>query len=569
MTIPALPSLDRTSPTFKADLDTFFLTELPDTVTALNSELTRIDGILPVGFVATSTTSLTIAASGTVTLTVQTNKGFATGQFVAISVTADPAKQMSGTVTAYDHTTGVLSVSVSQSAGSGTYAAWTVAISTASASPYSTGDIALTNRTLSAPDWLPADGAVYSQSSYAALYAELGLVRDGLTQQFTTVFSALANNSASGFGQAAEGYTAYPLFAHDSKFCCYSKTTGATTHKLNRSTGGITWSAVAMPNTTNDTAYVGFAVIGSVMIAVSPAGDNWVARSTDGGATWTTNGFGISAATGRNPPFVLNNLFVIMVGGTTAYYTSPDGIAWTTRTAPAALQPRGVAGGVAFATTGSIPFSVVYTTTDAVTWTSRSLPASGSYYEFAHLGGVWLTWNSASPYNYLRSTNGGATWTSHTYGLIVTVYPYNGLRVHKGRFRFASTSHITPSMHSSADGLTWTQDPIPNYGYFPTVTFSPSLVITDTEMYWFDQASQYVAWVSSDAGQTWQYHPAYSTTVSYANFRTATEVGGVQVMLADASTLVLRRPIYTYNSATQFAVPQVQAAPGVTAYIKA
>jgi photosystem II stability/assembly factor-like uncharacterized protein len=314
-----------------------------------------------------------------------------------------------------------------------------------------------------------------------------------------------------------------------------------------------------MPNTTNDAAYVGFAIIGNVMIAVSPAGDNWVARSTDGGATWTTSGFGISAATGRHPPFVLNNLFVIMTS-TTAYYTSPDSMAWTTRTAPAVLQPRGVAGGVAFASTGAVPFSGIYTTTDMVTWTLRSFPSSGSYYDFNHLGGVWLTWNTASPYNYLRSTDGGATWTSHTYSQITTVSPYIGLRVHKGRFRFASTSHVRPTMHSSADGLTWTQDPTPDYGYLPATSLYPSLFVTGTEMYWFDQTSQYAAWVSLDAGQTWQRHPAYSSIISYTNLQSVTELGGVQVMVVGSSS-VYRRTTYTYNTATQFAVPLVNAAP--------
>ena len=36
MTIPALPPLVRTSPTFRTDLDAFFLTQLPSTVTEFN-----------------------------------------------------------------------------------------------------------------------------------------------------------------------------------------------------------------------------------------------------------------------------------------------------------------------------------------------------------------------------------------------------------------------------------------------------------------------------------------------------------------------------------------------------
>ena len=38
------------------------------------------------------------------------------------------------------------------------------------------GDVIQTSRTLSAPAWLPCDGGIYLQASYAALYAELGLI---------------------------------------------------------------------------------------------------------------------------------------------------------------------------------------------------------------------------------------------------------------------------------------------------------------------------------------------------------------------------------------------------------
>lgn len=569
MTIPALPPLDRTSPTFRTDLDTFFLTQLPATVTALNSELTRIDGITPTGFTGTSTTSLTIASSGTVTLTTQANKGFAAGQIVLVAVTASPATQMQGIVSTYNVTTGELVLTADTSAGSGTYAAWTVSLTTASASPYSVGDIALTNRTLSAPAWLPADGSVYAQSSYAALYAEVGLLRNGLSREWSMIHPALADNPAGGALRGGEAVTGFPLFTHDSRFCCYSKTTGATTHRLNRSSDGTTWTAATMPTTTNDAAYVGFAVIGTTLIAVSPAGDTWVARSTDGGATWNTNGFGITAANGRNHPFVLGGLFVILTG-TTAYYTSPDGIVWTARTAPAVISLRSIAGGVAFATTGSQPFSIVYTSTDAVTWTSRSLPVSGGYYEFAHLGGVWLTWDGMSPNGYLRSTDSGATWASHTYNLTVTHFPNGGLtpEVHKGRFRIASAASFSPSIHSSSDGLTWTQDVAPDHGFIPARTFYPRLMATEHELYWFDVGNNYAAWVSSNGGLTWATHPCYSTATGWTNFQVLAELSGVQVLIS-SSTSVYRRSVYTYNPATQFAVPAVPAPTGVTAYIKA
>ena len=43
MTIPALPALSRTSPTFRADLDSYFLTNLPATTGAINAALAGIE----------------------------------------------------------------------------------------------------------------------------------------------------------------------------------------------------------------------------------------------------------------------------------------------------------------------------------------------------------------------------------------------------------------------------------------------------------------------------------------------------------------------------------------------
>lgn len=76
---------------------------------------------------ATSTTSLTIG-TGNQVLTIQTGKAYVVGQTLVIASTASPANQMTGIVTAYNSGTGALTVNVSQIAGSGTFAAWTVSM---------------------------------------------------------------------------------------------------------------------------------------------------------------------------------------------------------------------------------------------------------------------------------------------------------------------------------------------------------------------------------------------------------------------------------------------------------
>ena len=86
MTIPSLPALDRTSPTFRSDLDTFFLTQLPAATVAFNAEIGRINGIGYGSYNATSTTSLSIG-TGSKSLTVETGRGFAVGQALLIAST--------------------------------------------------------------------------------------------------------------------------------------------------------------------------------------------------------------------------------------------------------------------------------------------------------------------------------------------------------------------------------------------------------------------------------------------------------------------------------------------------
>lgn len=141
MTIPALPALDRTSPTFRTDVDTFFATQLPAFSAALDPEIERLNAVGYGSYNASSTTSLTIG-TGSKSLTVETGKGYVVGQAVLIASTAGPTNYMTGQVTSYNSGTGALVVNVTATGGSGTVAAWTVSVTALSAggggvSPYS------------------------------------------------------------------------------------------------------------------------------------------------------------------------------------------------------------------------------------------------------------------------------------------------------------------------------------------------------------------------------------------------------------------------------------------------
>lgn len=186
MTVTPLPSLDRTSATFKTDVDTFFATDLPTFSTEVNGLLTDAEtaattattqagiattqagiattqaglattngaaqvalattqannalasateaansassAINAPGTSATSTTSLTIG-TGSKTFTIQIGKAFAIGQFVLIANTSAPDNYMFGQITNHDSGTGSMTVSVSTTNGAGTYTAWTISLS--------------------------------------------------------------------------------------------------------------------------------------------------------------------------------------------------------------------------------------------------------------------------------------------------------------------------------------------------------------------------------------------------------------------------------------------------------
>lgn len=106
-----------------------------------------------------SSTSLTVG-TGAKSLTVSANRPFAIGQPVRIASASDPVNTfMDGIVTAYTETTGAMTVQVSSTKGTGTFASWWVSVGgfaqvVASPSPLaitnggtgaSTADAALTN----------------------------------------------------------------------------------------------------------------------------------------------------------------------------------------------------------------------------------------------------------------------------------------------------------------------------------------------------------------------------------------------------------------------------------------
>ncbi|MBP6650822.1 MAG: hypothetical protein KA181_00135 [Xylophilus sp.] len=578
MTIPALPALDRTSPTFRSDLDTFFLTQLPATVGAMNAEFTRIDGITAGAFTGTSGTSRTIASSGSFTFGVVsgTTKAFALGQRLVIAAASAPSNQMRGYVTAYDTGTGELVVAVDESSGSGTFDLWSIAVTSPAASPHYVGDVVLTSRALSAPAWLPADGAIYSQSSYAALYAELGLLRDGITRPF-----GVAGTLAQNFGYISlpgEGVAPFPLLTGGSTWMAYNKAAGVGNNRLARSTdGGVSWAQATLPNPATDQQYTRVVShnSGATLVAIHASTDAWVALSTDNGATWTTAG--VAGYGGNGQLFVVNGTYVLLSAAAATAWTSTDGAAWTSRTLPAALTLLTVSNyngsQVATAVTGTGPWTTLYTTSDGITWASNaiaSVPNTHTNLTLVSRSGtmIWVPTHNVATYR--RSTDGGATWTSPAAPSVGGTYlgATNGrVSVFDGRFVYVNTGASRAQICHSVDGLTWVIENTP----IPIIDDNLTLItcVVGSEL-WIVPTSvgSNTVYVLSKWGAEWQSF-SDPTVWAVATATNVQELNGVQMHPPNGTNQPRRRSVYTYNTATQFAVPTVPTPTGVTAYIKA
>lgn len=121
MAINPLPVLDRTSATFKTDVDTFFGTQLP----AFSSEANATAAAMNLNSTNDTSATSQLIATGAKTFTVSSGKSFQKGMYLVIADTAAAAtNSMYGQIDSY--TTTSLVMNIISVRGSGTKTAWTI-----------------------------------------------------------------------------------------------------------------------------------------------------------------------------------------------------------------------------------------------------------------------------------------------------------------------------------------------------------------------------------------------------------------------------------------------------------
>lgn len=206
---------------------------------------------------------------------------------------------------------------------------------------------------------------------------------------------------------------------------------------------GVTWTLRTSPHLST-TVYRAVARGTGKYVAVADLGR--IAASTDG-ITWTTSSSGLSetGANNLNDVVYANGLWVAALPSNRVL-TSPDAVTWTVRTLPgttAAVQTVGYGGGLWVA--GGVS-GFLWTSPDAITWTLQSVPFTDTSDDVAYASDAGR-WSRVSLIGQtIHTSTDGITWTQVFSGSDRTAVAYGaGLWVSTGS-----------GMLSSTDGLTWT-----------------------------------------------------------------------------------------------------------------
>lgn len=370
----------------------------------------------------------------------------------------------------------------------------------------------------------------------------------------------------------------------------YAILTGA--QNVGRSTDGITWNFAALPSqgstnyfsiTFTDNRFVVLGQNGGVVtstdaITWSPSGDvvasnyravdynssanlfvvggntpNGIVRTSTNGGTWTDRSLGASF----NVEAIINTGSLYVVSGTSANIrTSTDTITWTARTSGA----PGTVASLAYNPSSSLQFlatgasAYARTSTDAITWTAISnfpFTGGGDAVNCASANGLYFAYcdsPSLGPRVIVSRTGASNTW------VFCTVRPQNNYNtsltsntiVIPTNIIYAGTQYFMCGQDMvgfSEDGINWIQ-------YRVEFSFQSAVFVNG------------VYFATTDQGIVRSYDGLNWVLVYYGNSFTGAQgsrtiaASSDFVVAAGQGNVIATSNLFTYNKATEFALPQ-------------
>ena len=391
--------------------------------------------------------------------------------------------------------------------GAGSAPAWTAPASTEiGQSIYAA--IAGGDTYLTSGGWLKADASVLLQSGYATLYGRVGLLGSGFTAWND-------RNSASGLGatqlaSAAVGPSNQMI-------------AGSSTYLRTSTDGGATWVDRSTAASAAGVAGCAIGPSGEMLVVGS---NGYIQTSTDGGATWVDRNTAATAGTTGFLACAIGDSGEMLAVGYSIIRTSTDGgVTWVNRDTAASIT---YTYGCAIGPSGQMLIvgygGYIRTSTDGgATWTDRNAAAGspGGTLNAAAIGPSGeMIFGGVS--GYLRtSTDGGASWTDRSTASVTAGKSVNGC-----------------AFNASGEVIV-----VADYGYVRT---------------------------SADGGGTWTDLSAAagsgSTNIKCCGTRRATDGASI---IGGAAGYIRTSAQFTYNTATEFALPNMPPIDSQQAYIKA
>ena len=190
---------------------------------------------------------------------------------------------------------------------------------------------------------------------------------------------------------------------------------GTTINNINTSPDGTTWTLRSTP--IDGTSVFAVAWNGSHMVAIGNGSTYCRIATSKDCFGWTSSGVVVNGPSAYVSLAWNGNVWVTGNDATTAIWSSPDGVTWTSRLS--SFVAYGIAwNGVRFMAVGGSAGAgiLIYTSPDGYTWTQQtSLPSGGN-------GGFRVTWN---PYMGLWYVSCNDTTTAQQYRIVTApdVYP--------------------------------------------------------------------------------------------------------------------------------------------------
>ena len=312
----------------------------------------------------------------------------------------------------------------------------------------SIGDLLITARAPGAT-YAATNRATYLQSAYPDLYMLIGATPDVDRSVITSgpINQSFPLDSISYMATADSGSLIIT--------CCTNVDFCYTS-----SDRGVTWVRRPMPSPGSSRYNLG--VSNGVFLLTQQSNSTQYWTTTDG-ITWTSRVFGAVVA---NPLVTsINGLFIVAQFGTTGtYQTSPDGINWTVRSGmanigvAAFIQLNGKLIGMGSGT------SLYMLSSDGINWLSLQTP--GQYSSFWYSGGVYYANTNTDPttlYSTTDITVGGLGWTriSGVFPANTATWAFTGAMVSKIESCIVLATTGNSVAVSSDNGLTWAFRSVP------------------------------------------------------------------------------------------------------------